>query len=329
MSGRRTSPVFRALRGESRGRQDSRPREASRSEAAAAAHLALRCAALLRGGVPAARAISELGREPDDSAGAHRGMRTIALRIAQGEPPAEAIAADGAPPWRLLAAAWRLAEQSGAPLAPALDRIGGALRELERLGERREVLLSGPRATVRLVAALPLLTFGLGALLGFNPFAVLLSPYGVALLCSGGALLWGGVSWARAMRLRVERADRIDGIECELMWIALGGGAAPAQATRRVVDAVDEFGASWVRFDRFLSDGLLATTVRAAVATGVSLRPLLLEEAAGARARAQAELEQAAERLGVRVLLPLGLCVLPAFVALGVAPVVIAMLGGV
>ena len=35
-----------------------------------------------------------------------------------------------------------------------------------------------------------------------------------------------------------------------------------------------------------------------------------------------------AERLGVRVLLPLGACVLPAFVLLGVVPVLMAVLGG-
>ncbi|MCW2289736.1 tight adherence protein B [Leucobacter luti] len=293
--------------------------------------MARRCAVLLRGGVPATRVCAVLDREAAGKERTERdttSLRKIAARAARGDPVAEAIAAEDAPPWRVLAVAWRLAEESGAPLAPALDRIGGALRELERLGERREVLLSGPRATVRLVAALPLLSFGIGALLGFNPLGVLLSPAGVALFCGGGTLLGAGVAWARMMRRRVERADRVDGIECELVWVALGGGAAPETASRRVVDAIDEFGASWVRFDRFVSDGLLATTIRTAAATGVSLRPLLLEEAAGARARAHAELEQAAERLGIRVLLPLGLCVLPAFVALGVAPVVISMLGG-
>ncbi|MBL3699011.1 type II secretion system F family protein [Leucobacter luti] len=276
---------------------------------AAPAQLAARCAALLRGGVPAARVFTALESEPAHTAGSR-----IAARVAAGEPPPVAIAAEDAPPWRVLAVAWHLAAESGAPLAPALDRIGGALRELERLGERRDVLLSGPRATVRLVSALPLLTFGLGALLGFNPLPVLLSGAGAALFGVGTALLLAGVAWARALRQRVEHADRVDGDECELLWIALGGGAAPALATLRVADAVDAYGAEWVRFDSFIAGGVLATTVRAAAATGVALRPLLLE--------------QAAERLGVRVLVPLGVCVLPAFIAIGVAPVVIAMLGG-
>ena len=81
--------------------------------------------------------------------------------------------------------------------------------------------------------------------------------------------------------------------------------------------------------ERFCRGGTLATTIAAARETGIPLRSLLLEEAADARARAHAALEQAAERLGVLVLLPLGLCVLPAFIALGVAPVVLSMLGGV
>lgn len=264
-----------------------------------------------------------VSQRPESSAPAR-----LAARVEAGTPIPDALAAEDAPPWRILAAAWHLAERSGAPLVPALDRICAALQALERLSERRAVLLSGPRATVRLVAALPVGTFGLGALLGFDPFSILATVPGAALGVSGALLLWAGVAWAGALRRRVERADRVDGIEHELLWIATGGGAAPGSACVRVVDAVDSFGVSWVRLDRFRSDAQLAHTVATATATGVALRPLLLEEAAGARARSHAAQEQAAERLAVRVLLPLGLCVLPAFVALGVAPVVLAMLGG-
>jgi len=39
------------------------------------------------------------------------------------------------------------------------------------------------------------------------------------------------------------------------------------------------------------------------------------------------ELEQEAERLAVRILLPIAVCVLPSFIALGVMPVLLAVLG--
>lgn len=55
---------------------------------------------------------------------------------------------------------------------------------------------------------------------------------------------------------------------------------------------------------------------------GASPAPLLEGTAASLRAGRRAADEEAAERLAVRLVLPLGLCHLPAFVVLGIAPVV-------
>ncbi|WP_449281145.1 type II secretion system F family protein [Leucobacter sp.] len=285
---------------------------------------ALRCAALLRGGVPPARVFSVLAEDPQAGGAAAE----ISARVELGEPVTIAIAAGRGPEWRVLAVAWSLAEESGVPLAPALDRIGAALRALERLRERRTVLLAAPRATVRLVSALPPLALVLGWLLGFDPLPVLLSPLGAALLPAGVALLLAGIVWARALRRGVERADRVAGLELELVRIALGGGAHPRVALRRAVDCVDRFGAEWVPLDGFLHERTLRAVIGSAERTGTPLGPMLVEEAAAARTRAEAELERAAERLGVRVLVPLGVCVLPSFIVLGVVPVLVAMLGG-
>ncbi|WP_240740020.1 type II secretion system F family protein [Leucobacter triazinivorans] len=264
-----------------------------------------------------------------DESGPGSAALRIAERAALGEPMPEAIASGGSPEWRVLAAAWSTAEESGAPLAPALDRIGAALRALERLRERRSVLLAGPRATVRLVCALPPLALVLGGLLGFDPMSVLLSPMGAILLPTGVVLLLAGIAWASALRRRVEHGDRLDGLELELVRIALGGGAHPRIAVRRTVDCVDRLGAEWIPFDGFLRDGTLCAAIRTAERTGTPLGSILVEESIAARSRAEARLERSAERLGVRVLIPLGVCVLPSFVVLGVAPVLMAMLGAV
>lgn len=343
----------------SRARSAARPRvrrgvgEALAGRAWGAAGVAQRLGSLLRGGVPPARALELLALEATGGAalndaasgGAAPGGAALnstarggvpppevgrVLRgLAEGLPAAEALAEGGSPAWRLLAVAWRLAETSGAPLAPALERIGAALRELERLEQRRAVLLAGPRATIRLVTALPPLALLLGAALGFDPLPVLLSPVGLMLITAGGALLAAGAAWGRRLQRSVGERDCVAGTELELLWITLGGGAPFVEARRRVIDGVDEFGAEWVPFARFTADGLLANTVAAARGTGSPLAPMLIEEAAAARRGAHAELESEAERLGVRVLLPLGLCVLPSFIVLGVVPVVISMLGGV
>lgn len=297
--------------------------EAPRSEEETSAILS-RCVALLRGGVAPDRvweaiAQESVGAVPDEIAATVRAGGRVATALA--DRPEQA--------WKVTAVAWSLAEANGAPFAAALERIAAALRELERLGERRAVLLSGPQATIRMVTALPPLALLLSAALGFNPLPVLVTGPGIVLLFLGIVLLVAGARWANLMHRRVEQADRVGGIELELTWVALGGGAPPEDACRRVVNAVDAVGAAWVKFERFCGGAMLRTTIATAAATGVALRPLLLEEAASARALAHAELERDAERLGVRVLIPLGMCALPAFVALGVAPVLIAMLGGI
>lgn len=288
------------------------------------AEVAVRAATLLRGGVPGPRVFALLAGESGDAAV----VGEAAARVAEGEDTADALARADGPAWRVLAVAWRLASDSGAPLAAALERIGHALHSLDALRERRTVLLAGPRATVRLVTALGPLALVLGWLLGFNPLPVLLSPLGAGILAAGGLLLGAGVAWARALATRVMEADQVAGLEFELVGIVLSGGVPAAQARRRVVDATDRYVAEWVHLDAFCADAPVMTALATADAGGMPLGRLLAEEAQTRRTAAHAELERAAERLGVRVLIPLGVCVLPAFIVLGVFPILITMLGG-
>ncbi|ALV46992.1 hypothetical protein MB46_17410 [Arthrobacter alpinus] len=60
--------------------------------------------------------------------------------------------------------------------------------------------------------------------------------------------------------------------------------------------------------------------------TGASSAPLLYAEALRSRRAASRSAEKRAAALGVKLVLPLGLCSLPAFIALGIVPVVMAMI---
>ncbi|MFQ4150118.1 type II secretion system F family protein [Arthrobacter sp. LAPM80] len=91
-----------------------------------------------------------------------------------------------------------------------------------------------------------------------------------------------------------------------------------------------EIGASW-------QNSWDGNTVRADVAqihdalsfgalTGASAAPLLYAEARRCRTAASRHAEKRAAALGVKLVLPLGLCSLPAFIALGIVPVVMAMI---
>lgn len=314
--------VFSHFRPESR-RTRAQSRGSVTREGSVAAGSALRAAVLLRGGVPAAKVWRVLGEEP----GAPPQLVGIAERVSEGCENSRALASCAEPEWRVLAAAWALAQQSGAPVALMLERIADALVELERLRERRSVLLAGPRATIRLVGALPIVALLMGALLGFDPLAVLLSLAGAVIATVGGVLLLLGVYWAKTLTDRLASAEWVSGLECELCWIALYGGASQQRALRRVVDAIDQFGVSWVKLSSMRSEGTVHGVLRVATAHGTPAGPMLLAEANAARVRTLTGLEREAERLAVRVLLPIGVCVLPSFIVLGVLPVLFAVMG--
>ncbi len=313
----------RGRAGGGRGTGSTRGVSAEEKTRSVAATAALRAASLLGGGVSSAKVWRVLGEEP----GAPDELVEIAKRVASGQPGEVALAAVGDPEWRVLAAAWSLALHSGAPIARMLERMAEALVSLERVGNRRSVLLAGPRATIRLVSSLPLVAMLFGAILGFDPIAVMLSPAGAVLGALGGVLLLVGVRWAKVLADRLAAAEWVSGLECELCWIALSGGAAQHAALRNVADRADAFAVAWVRLGALRRDGAVQQVLRAATAHGTPAGSMLLAEAAAARARTLAELERQAERLAVSVLLPIGVCVLPSFIVLGVLPVLLAVMG--
>lgn len=281
--------------------------------------------AMLRGGVAAARVWSVLA----DQQTASREFAEIAHTILQGHSAAEALSRLNHEAWRVFAVFWHVATVSGAPLAEALDRLAVALREIERVAERRSVLLAGPRATIRLVAGLPLVALLLGVLLGANPFALFLTPFGVGLGLVGLGLLVLGVWWARQMTKQLEATVWVSGLECELVWVALAGGGSTSQALRSVVTTADRYRARWVRFSVLSPQGAVRSILQQAATLGSPAASMLLAEATAQRLQTMTEIERAAERLAVRVLLPVGLCVLPSFIVLGVVPVLISVMGTV
>jgi tight adherence protein B len=104
-----------------------------------------------------------------------------------------------------LAALWEVSENSGAALADALDRLVHGAEQAERV--RREVgaQLAGPRATVRVLALLPLVGLGMGLLMGADPLGFLLTtPWGWGCLVVAGVLEVAGVVWMRRLVSGIE-----------------------------------------------------------------------------------------------------------------------------
>lgn len=114
----------------------------------------------------------------------------------------------GAASLRRLAACWQVAEESGAGLAQAVERIAATLQAEEALRREVRAQLAGPRATARMLAGLPALGLLLGAALGARPLEVLLhTAYGVGCLVAGILLAAAGVVWTDRLARAVELAE--------------------------------------------------------------------------------------------------------------------------
>lgn len=121
-------------------------------------------------------------------------------------PPALRADARGDPVLLSLAALWQVCEGSGGALAAALDRLVTGTQQSARLRREIRAQLAGPRATMRVLALLPVIGVGMGLLMGANPLAFLLgSVWGWLCLIVSAGLEVGGVLWVRAMVRRIER----------------------------------------------------------------------------------------------------------------------------
>ncbi len=221
---------------------------------------------------------------------------------------------------RRLGALTRCDDPVAAPRAPAPGRM--------TVGPvRRRRLLAGAAgvATAPLLGGVP----GLAA--------------GLAVAVVGNRLLRAAApDEERALRAAVLRD--LPGA-CDLVVVCLAAGLPVTGALRAVGDAVPgplgrQLGAvaalhrlgaeprrAWADVPPELSP--LARAMVRAGESGASVVPALTALAADTRSAARAQVEADVRRAGVWVLAPLGLCFLPAFVCLGVVPLVLGIAGGV
>jgi tight adherence protein B len=289
-------------------------------EAAASAD---RLAVLLGAGLPPPVAWSHLAglRATEGPVGAAADAagagRPVGLALAAAAPVATAPEARA---WRAIGAGVTVAERTGAPLASVLEQLAGALRD--QAGAERDVLaaLTGPRLSARLVMALPVVGVAFGLGLGFNPIAALLGT-APGLWCGalGIVLFTTGWLWTRRLVRRARPADLSAGFELELVAVALMAGTPFDAASAIVREAAAACGLS-------LPSGGADASARLAAGAGVPIAALLRGEARLRRRRAAVDARIRAESLGVTLLLPLGLCILPAFMLLAVAPLLLSIL---
>lgn len=225
--------------------------------------------------------------------------------------------------WRSVSTAWSIALECGSPLAASLRELASVFRSVGAARREVETAWAGPRATARLIALLPLVGVLFGILMGFDTLRTLFgsAPGLVCLVLGTGLMVLGGY-WNRWLIARAQPARSAPGIGIDLMTIALSGGCSIERARSIVSLSSKRYGLEEAAED----EATIADVCALASAAGAPLSELLHSEAALLRHRARMDGQAASAVLAVRLMIPLALCFLPAFLALGIAPVVIAVM---
>jgi tight adherence protein B len=250
---------------------------------------------------------------------AHGIAVAAALAAERGEPLAAAFR-EAPDAWRRCGAVVALAAECGAPLAPAFATAADAARGAAALHRVVRTAMAGPAASARLVLLLPPATALLGWAFGFDVPRVLASGIGVLLLVAGAGLLGAAAVWSRRAIRAARRMSWTVGLRLELVATAVRAGLGAPAARAAADEALTAVGLAAE------GEGELDAVLAFAAEAGLPVVALLAAEVDRLRRAAEADARVRAEALGVRLLLPLGLLVLPAFLLLGAVPVGLAVL---
>lgn len=248
-----------------------------------------------------------------------------------------------------------MSESAGAPLATSLERAAEHAEERIDALLGRQSALAAPRATGRILSWLPLLGLGLGVLMGSDPVGVLTgSILGALTGLLGLGLAFAGRRWTAALvhRAEVESAAS-NGAEqtsnmppvdtalvLELLAAQLRAGLAPLAALGTLAEALNsrplhtvcqrlQMGSNWGSAWSGSAAGTfgeLRDALAPAYTGGAPSTALLLSLADAHRLNERRAAERAAGKLSVALVVPLGLCSLPAFICLGIVPILISLL---
>lgn len=241
----------------------------------------------------------------------------IVERVEAGMPLLTAVEAEGGA-WVDLAAAWEVATTVGAPLAEVLRMLAETLQDAASAADDVRIALAEPAGTARLLLWMPVAGLLLGFALGFDTLTVIISnPIGGACVIAGLGLVLAARLWTRRMLRRAQPEPGTPGMQAELVAVALSGGASIDRALRLVSES-----SAVVRDGEERTRAVLDLSRAAGVPAGELLRASAAQDRHAARVHGKL----AAARLSTRLLIPLGVCTLPAFLLLGVAPLLLSVL---
>lgn len=280
-----------------------------------------RLATLLNAGLAPVSAWRELAEHSTTAA-----CSRVGELLDQGRNIHEAIAevtAEESVAWRSVGACWSVARRSGSAIGPALLALAESLNDVASTKREIQVALASPLATIRLVMVLPVVAVLSSLLSGVGEaHTVFLTPLGLGVLVLGGVMMAVAWWWSKRLAESAKPSESAFSLELDLFAVACSGGALPEAARRTVEQVMTEYQLEPAPNEEVKN--LQALSRRA----GVPVIKLATAHATLLRRRMRTQAQEKVERLGVTLVMPLGLLVLPAFVLIAVVPMALGLWGG-
>jgi tight adherence protein B len=194
--------------------------------------------------------------------------------------------------------------QLGAPISLVGRRLIDFEMDLLRFQNEVDQAAAVPLATRKLLLWLPALSLLLGQLAGFGTFAALITPVGLVALLISAMLIYLGVRWSGKMLSPLRGKREHPGFQLMRLSLALASGKPLVGLDPQLAAAA-------------------AGQISLSKQTGARLSELVDAEISISTALAQQKVMLQAKELGVKLLIPLSVTVLPAFLILTIVPMFI------
>ena len=243
-----------------------------------------------------------------------------------------------------VALACRFSHGLGAPMADILDAIGDSIDDAQAVAEARRVASAGPLMSARVLAALPLVGIVSALALGASPWQFYTGATVGRICALLGAAAWVvGIASCRRILARARSVDEDTdpALACDLVAAGLACGAAIPRVLDALAAACAQESLAWtahaLRLGVSWADAWeetpkwsipLRDALESSWTSGNAPETMLARSASWERRDRLADAKTRAEELSVRLVGPLGACFLPAFLALGIAPLLATLTGG-
>jgi tight adherence protein B len=219
----------------------------------------------------------------------------------------------------------RVSTETGSAIAREIDQVATIYLQRERAFQRIAVAQTGPRSSARLVLWLPVLTLLLAQVSGIGVMAAVSRNVLLVLSFGLGAMLLvvAKLVSSKLVRKATPEQDQL-GFYLLVVALACSGGISLHKAQNKALEMYKEvFGEIPTTHEL----QLCAEALHISTHTGARVGELLRGSAEALQREAATKAEIKIEKLSVRLLLPLGFAVLPAFILIAVIPLTFSILG--